>query len=194
MAATKTLLSGLKKIEFAQLTIKDKKAYKILFTLSRESDFVKIPLATAIDADTLSSFTVDLPTLLRVGYALCTTQKIVVYTENVNDDDGSHVEYYLHKLTEKELGYSDAQTDGKILKSDTIRPSSAKTASKEMASKEMASKEKAEKAKDDEYIDDKSKKIANAINAILPSYCKIEPSKRALLLAEIEKIIKKEFR
>ena len=189
MATTKTLLSGLKKIEFAQLTIKDKKAYKILFTLSRESDFVKIPLATAIDADTLASFTVDLPTLLRVGYALCTTQKIVVYTESVNDDDGSHVEYYLHKLTEKELGYSDAQTDGKILKSDTIRPSSAKT-----ASKEMASKEKAEKAKDDAYIDDKSKKIANAINAILPSYCKIEPSKRALLLAEIEKIIKKEFR
>ena len=89
----------------------------------------------------------------------------------------------------QELGYSDAQTDGKILKSDTIRPSSAKT-----ASKEMASKEKAEKAKDDEYIDDKSKKIANAINTILPSYCKIEPSKRALLLAEIEKIIKKEFR
>jgi hypothetical protein len=204
MASTKTLLTGAKKIEFAQLTLKDKKSFKILFTLSRSEKWAKIPLASAQDADTLKTFSIDLETLLRVAFALSKEQNIYIYTESVKDDDGSHTEYFIHKLDDGEkVAITDETFGGKVLKGDIIRPSSAKTTSassttsasttaKKEAKKE-SDKEKAEKQADDEYIDDKVKKIVAEIEKILPNYGKFEKSKLALLSVEIEKIIKKQF-
>jgi hypothetical protein len=204
MASTKTLLTGAKKIEFAQLTLKDKKSFKILFTLSRSEKWAKIPLASAQDADTLKTFSIDLETLLRVAFALSKEQNIYIYTESVKDDDGTHTEYFIHKLDDGEkVAITDETFGGKVLKGDIIRPSSAKTTSassttsasttvKKEAKKE-SDKEKAEKQADDEYIDDKVKKIVAEIEKILPNYGKFEKSKLALLSVEIEKIIKKQF-
>lgn len=203
MASTKTLLNGAKKIEFAQLTLKDKKAFKILLTLSRSEKWAKIPLASAQDADTLKTFSIDLETLLRVAFALSKEQNIYIYTESVKDDDGSHTEYFVHKLDDGEkVTTTDETFGGKVLKSDTIRPSSAKTASastsasstsKKSESKKESEKVDAEDAKDAEYIDDKVKKIVAEIEKILPNYGKFEKSKLALLSVEMVKIIKKQF-
>ena len=204
MTCTKTLLTGAKKIEFAQLTLKDKKSFKILFTLSRSEKWAKIPLASAQDADTLKTFTLDLETILRVAYALSKEQNIYIYTESVKDDDGSHTEYFIHKLDDGEkVAITDETFGGKVLKGDIIRPSSAKTTSANsttsastMAKKEAkkeADKEKTEKQADDEYIDDKVKKIVAEIEKILPNYGKFEKSKLALLSVEMGKIIKKQF-
>lgn len=204
MASTKTLLTGAKKIEFAQLTLKDKKSFKILFTLSRSDKWAKIPLASAQDADSLKTFTLDVDTLLRVAYSLAKEHNIYVYTESVKDDDGSHTEYFIHKLDEGEkIAITDDTFGGKILKGDLIRPSSAKatvnnattsasTTTKKEAKKE-AEKVEEEDAKDAEYIDDKVKVITAEIEKILPNYGKFEKSKLALLAVEIEKIIKKQF-
>lgn len=204
MASTKTLLQGAKKIEFAQLTLKDKKSFKILFTLSRSEKWAKIPLASAQDADTLKTFSIDLDTLLRVAFALSKEQNIYIYTESVKDDDGSHTEYFVHKLDDGEkVAITDETFGGKVLKGDIIRPSSAKTAStsastsatpsKKAEAKKEADKEKAEKQADDDYIDNKVKAITAEIEKILPNYGKFEKSKLAMLSVEIEKIIKKQF-
>lgn len=202
MATTKNLIVGLKAIDFEKLTLKDKKAYKILYTLARKESYARIPLASAIDAETTSAFCVDVATILRVGYALYRTQNIVIYTESVADDDGEHTEYLLHKKVDGEdTVYNDDNIGGKVLKGDTIRPSSAKsansttsaTSAKKSESKKESDKEKAEDAKDAEYIDDKVKKITAEIEKILPNYGKFEKSKLALLSVEIEKIIKKQF-
>ena len=201
MASTKTLLTGAKKIEFAQLTLKDKKSFKILLTLSRSDKWAKIPLASAQDADTLKTFSIDLETLLRVAFSLSKEQNIYIYTESVKDDDGSHTEYFVHKLDASEtVTITDETFSGKILKSDTIRPSSAKTtsassttSSKKSESKKESEKVDAEDAEDAEYIDDKVKKIVADIEKILPNYGKFEKSKLALLSVEMIKIIKKQF-
>lgn len=204
MASTKKLLNGAKKIEFAQLTLKDKKSFKILFTLSRSEKWAKIPLASAQDADTLKTFSIDLETLLRIAFALSKEQNIYIYTESVKDDDGSHTEYFVHKLDDGEnVTITDETFSGKVLKGDTIRPSSAKTAStsastsatssKKSESKKDTEKVDAEKQADDDYIDDKVKKIVVEIEKILPNYGKFEKSKLALLSVEIEKIIKRQF-
>lgn len=204
MASTKKLIVGLKAIEFESLTLKDKKAYKILYTLARKESYARIPLTSAIDAETTSAFCVDVATILRVGYALYRTQNIVIYTESVADDDGEHTEYILHKKVDGETTvYNDDNIGGKVLKGDTIRPSSAKTAStsastsatssKKSESKKDAEKVDAEKQADDAYIDDKVKAITAEIEKILPNYGKFEKSKLALLSIEIEKIIKKQF-
>lgn len=201
MACTKTLLTGAKKIEFAQLTLKDKKSFKILLTLSRQDKWNKIPLASAQDADTLKQFTLDVETLLRVAFALSKEQNIYIYTESVKDDDGTHTEYFVHKLDDGEtVTITDETFGGKVLKSDTIRPSSAKTtsatsatSSKKSESKKESEKEKSEDAKDAEYIDDKVKKIVAEIEKILPNYGRFEKSKLALLSVEMVKIIKKQF-
>jgi hypothetical protein len=219
MASTKTLLTGAKKIEFAQLALKDKKSFKILFTLSRSDKWAKIPLASAQDADTLKTFSIDLETLLRVAFALSKEQNIYIYTESVKDDDGSHTEYFVHKLDDGEtVNITDETFGGKVLKGDIIRPSSAKTTSASSttsANKKSESKtssnasaktseakeeeeEEAEKIaieakKDAEYIDAKAKRIVAEIEKILPAYCRIEKSKFNLLSTEIVKIIKKQF-
>lgn len=202
MASTKKLIVGLKSIDFEQLTLKDKKAYKILYTLARKESYARIPLASAIDAETTSAFCVDVATILRVGYSLYRTQNIVIYTESVADDDGEHTEYLLHKKVDGETtAYNDDNIGGKVLKGDTIRPSSAKTtsastsatSSKKSESKKESDKEKAEKQADDEYIDDKVKKIVAEIEKILPNYGRFEKSKLALLSVEMGKIIKKQF-
>lgn len=199
MASTKTLLQGAKKIEFTQLTLKDKKSFKILLTLSRSDKWAKIPLASAQDADTLKTFSIDLETLLRVAFALSKEQNIYIYTESVKDDDGSHTEYFVHKLDDGEkIAITDETFSGKVLKGDIIRPSSAKTASTSAStsatpSKKEADKEKAEKQADDDYIDNKVKAITAEIEKILPNYGKFEKSKLAMLSVEIEKIIKKQF-
>ena len=203
MESTKTLLNGAKKIDFAQLTLKDKKSFKILLTLSRSDKWVKVPLASAQDADTLKTFSIDLEALLRVAYALSKEQNIYIYTESVKDDDGSHTEYFVHKLDDGEsVTVTDETFGGKVLKGDTIRPSSAKTTSasataittgKKSDSKKESEKDKAESAKDAEYLDDKIKAITKQITDILPNYGKIEKSKMSLLMIEIEKIIKKNF-
>lgn len=218
MASTKTLLTGAKKIEFAQLTLKDKKSFKILFTLSRSEKWAKIPLASAQDADTLKTFSIDLETLLRVAFALSKEQNIYIYTESVKDDDGSHTEYFVHKLDDGETAeVTDETFGGKVLKGDTIRPSSAKTsssassktsssASAKTSSNASAKKSEAkeeeeeeeekiaiEAKKDAEYIDAKAKRIVAEIEKILPAYCRIEKSKFNLLSTEIVKIIKKQF-
>ncbi len=214
MASTKKLLTGAKKIEFAQLALKDKKSFKILLTLSRSDKWAKIPLASAQDADTLKMFTLDVDTLMRVAYALSKEQNIFIYTESVKDDDGSHTEYFVHKLeSDESVEVTDDTFNGKILKSDTIRPSSAKTSSSASAktsssasaktsssasAKKSEAKEDAEKIdieaeKDAEYIDAKAKKIVAEIEKILPAYCRIEKSKFNLLSTEIVKIIKKQF-
>ena len=201
MASTKTLLQGAKKIEFAQLTLKDKKSFKILLTLSRSDKWAKIPLASAQDADTLKTFSIDLETLLRVAFALSKEQNIYIYTESVKDDDGAHNEYFVHKLDDGENAtITDETFGGKVLKGDIIRPSSAKTtsatsatSSKKSESKKDAEKVDAEKQADDAYIDDKVKAITAEIEKILPNYGKFEKSKLALLSVEIEKIIKKQF-
>ena len=201
MASTKTLLQGAKKIEFAQLTLKDKKSFKILLTLSRSDKWAKIPLASAQDADTLKTFSIDLETLLRVAFALSKEQNIYIYTESVKDDDGAHNEYFVHKLDDGENAtITDETFGGKVLKGDIIRPSSAKTtsatsatSSKKSESKKDAEKVDAEKQADDAYIDDKVTAITAEIEKILPNYGKFEKSKLALLSVEIEKIIKKQF-
>ena len=197
MANTKTLLSGAKKIEFAQLTLKDKKSFKILLTLSRSDKWAKIPLASAQDADTLKTFSIDLETLLRVAFALSKEQNIYIYTESVKDDDGSHTEYFVHKLDDGEkIVVTDETFGGKVLKGDIIRPSSAKvtTASTSATAKKSDSKKEAdEKKADDAFIDNKVKKITAEIEKILPNYGRFEASKLALLSVEIEKIIKKQF-
>lgn len=201
MANTKTLLNGAKKIEFAQLTLKDKKSFKILLTLSRSDKWAKIPLASAQDADTLKTFSIDLETLLRVAFALGKEQNIYIYTESVKDDDGSHTEYFVHKLDDGEkIAVTDETFGGKVLKSDIIRPSSAKTATASTsastsatAKKSDSKKEADEKKADDEFIDNKVKKITAEIEKILPNYGRFEASKLALLSVEIEKIIKKQF-
>lgn len=205
MASTKTLLQGAKKIEFAQLTLKDKKSFKILLTLSRSDKWAKIPLASAQDADTLKTFSIDLETLLRVAFALSKEQNIYIYTESVKDDDGTHTEYFVHKLDDGEtVAITDETFSGKVLKGDIIRPSSAKTAStsastsasttsKKSESKKDAEKVDAEKQADDAYIDNKVKAIVAEIEKILPNYGKFEKSKLSLLSVEMEKIIKKQF-
>lgn len=204
MASTKTLLNGAKKIEFAQLTLKDKKSFKILLTLSRSDKWVKVPLASAQDADTLKTFTLDVETLLRVAFALSKEQNIYIYTESVKDDDGAHNEYFVHKLDDGEsVTVTDETFGGKVLKGDVIRPSSAKTAStsastsatssKKSESKKDAEKVDVEKQADDDYIDNKVKAIVAEIEKILPNYGKFEKSKLSLLSVEMEKIIKKQF-
>lgn len=202
MASTKTLLNGAKKIEFAQLTLKDKKSFKILLTLSRSDKWAKIPLASAQDADTLKTFSIDLETLLRVAYALSKEQNIYIYTESVKDDDGAHNEYFVHKLDDGEsVTVTDETFGGKVLKGDVIRPSSAKPTSatsassttKKSESKKDAEKVDAEKQADDDYIDNKVKAIVAEIEKILPNYGKFEKSKLSLLSVEMEKIIKKQF-
>lgn len=203
MASTNTLedfmfLHNLKKIEFTSLTLKDKKSFKILLSLSRGGDYVTIPLSSAQDPDSLKAYTLDVDTLYRVAYALKKEQNIVIGCRDVTDDDGVHLEYILHKNTDSDtLEYSEDAFEGKILKGDTIRPSSAKTSAsstaKKSESKKDADKEKSESEKDAEYLDDKVKKIVAEIEAILPNYGKFEKSKLALLSTEMEKIIKKNF-